>query len=442
MLRGNVSAEDKAGLDEILKLFNSRKQSYDKLLVESALVQENGIWKNFYTRLLPLSKEEGINEKILNYGDFLILRSTNDVDDFPKIVSALITQGKLAFRGSPEIVFDGIFEQRGNLISSDDEHSKLGWPSNLFKYVLTSNFYGRIPGQPLLKIDKPLFPDGFTAIFNVLGIDLTTNNGWQNAVIISLPNYKAKINNITIGSKYLTIKVTPKELPLEKLIGKLYCAREHRSNSTSILFPHEENTVATDFKPETMYFCLLDASSGENIDKRDVSFWWLGRELPKDVIVEMDEDDIMQTIGQGENNKIEFKEQIGQGQGQNQKIDELVESIVAFSNCSGGVVLVGVNDNSVVVGTTECNDMPNTIDRITNILRSRCEPPIEVDINKCILNTGNVLIIRAKEGHNKPYCLRDKGIYIRAGGTDRIATRAEVDEIYEKKKSLYNFGTI
>ena len=124
-----------------------------------------------------------------------------------------------------------------------------------------------------------------------------------------------------------------------------------------------------------------------------------------------------------------------------QKIDEFCESIVAFSNSSGGTVLIGVSDNGAIVGTTDCNDMPGVSDRIVNILRSHCEPPILTEINKCSLNEGNLLIVQVKEGNNKPYFLRDKGIYIRAGGTDRIATRAEVDDIYQKKNhGIGNFS--
>ena len=36
---------------------------------------------------------------------------------------------------------------------------------------------------------------------------------------------------------------------------------------------------------------------------------------------------------------------------------------------------------------------------------------------------------------NKPSTFRDKGVYVRAGATDRIATRAELDEFYRRPQS-------
>jgi len=33
--------------------------------------------------------------------------------------------------------------------------------------------------------------------------------------------------------------------------------------------------------------------------------------------------------------------------------------------------------------------------------------------------------------------VRDKGVYVRVGATDRIATRDELDEFYQKKYSSY-----
>ena len=42
--------------------------------------------------------------------------------------------------------------------------------------------------------------------------------------------------------------------------------------------------------------------------------------------------------------------------------------------------------------------------------------------------------MRINEGNNKPYNLKDKGVYVRKGSTDRIANRIELDEFYSNKK--------
>ena len=47
------------------------------------------------------------------------------------------------------------------------------------------------------------------------------------------------------------------------------------------------------------------------------------------------------------------------------------------------------------------------------------------------------MVIRVEEGRDKPYFVRERGPYIRANATDRIATRYEMDEIYRQKQSGY-----
>ena len=44
-------------------------------------------------------------------------------------------------------------------------------------------------------------------------------------------------------------------------------------------------------------------------------------------------------------------------------------------------------------------------------------------------------MLQIEEGRDKPYTLRDKGPYIRAGATDKITTRYELDEFYAQKRT-------
>ena len=45
-----------------------------------------------------------------------------------------------------------------------------------------------------------------------------------------------------------------------------------------------------------------------------------------------------------------------------------------------------------------------------------------------------VILLQIEEGKDKPYTIRDKEPYIRAGATDRIVTRYELDEFYTQKR--------
>jgi len=53
------------------------------------------------------------------------------------------------------------------------------------------------------------------------------------------------------------------------------------------------------------------------------------------------------------------------------------------------------------------------------------------------ISKGTV-IVTVPEGRDKPYAVRDKGVYIGTGATKRPATRYELDEIYSGKQSVTN----
>ena len=157
----------------------------------------------------------------------------------------------------------------------------------------------------------------------------------------------------------------------------------------------------------------------------DIILSW--ERLPKGVIIDVPEYEIKELIRHGETETVEFKGKIGKPQ-------EFVETIVAFANTKGGILLLGVDDHSKVVGIPE-NGYEDTI---TNILRSHCSPQVKCEISRRQLDEKDIIVIRVEEGKDKPYFVRDKGPYIRANATDRIATRYEIDEIYRPKQSRYN----
>jgi len=69
-------------------------------------------------------------------------------------------------------------------------------------------------------------------------------------------------------------------------------------------------------------------------------------------------------------------------------------------------------------------------DAITQILRSYCDPPLDVSIDEIQIRNLPVIVVTIPEGKDKPYAVKDKGVYIRSGATKRLATRYELDEMY------------
>ena len=185
--------------------------------------------------------------------------------------------------------------------------------------------------------------------------------------------------------------------------GKLYCEKDRAILKKDVFFDEKCKVIPTGFIPDYIYMYLLSKETNERLDFRIIHLRW--PTLPKGVILEITGEDIRQLIKQGENGRAEFKREIGKG------VDELVESVVAFANREGGIILVGVDDKANIVGIME----EGLEDRVIKILRSHCEPPIEPEMKIYLLDDENILVIQIKEGDDKPYTFRDRGVYVRAG---------------------------
>ncbi len=427
MLAGKVPDTDRIHLENMQAIFDRRKASYDKLLIQTALVKEADKWNNVFTKLIPLAKECQVEEKALNYEGFLVASIIADPNEFCSVLDQLVNRGTLQIRGCPEVQFEGsCYDKKGNYVPSYDDVFGLGWSANFWNFSPATGFQGRPPRDPLLAVNKPSFPDGSAAIRSVIGYDLVHREGYLGCVLVLLPNYRAKIMGLKIGPKETTIEVSTKDASKLDIIGKLYCESRKETLTKDVPFPEERQVIRTSFTPQSLYFYLLHHEDGELIDQREVALWWLGRPQSRDVTIEIAGEDVRQLVARGENDKVEYKRQIGK----ERELDEFIETVVAFANSSGGVILVGVDDNGKIIGVEE----ENLADRVNKVLRSHCDPPVITEISTNVVDDKNVFVIQVREGGNKPYVLRDRGVYIRVGATDRlITTRTELDEFYEQR---------
>src|SRR5207247_5668481 len=178
-----------------------------------------------------------------------------------------------------------------------------------------------------------------------------------------------------------------------------------------------------DFIPYYWQVYLLSKADGAIIDFRKVHASWPS--LPSGVVVDLGPADIEEILSRGENNQVEFKTDVSSKQ------DEFLETIVAFANTAGGTVFVGVNDNGKAVGIYD----QKFDELVHNLLRGRCEPSPDISIEKKQFDGKTIYLVRIDEGEEKPYNLRDRGFFVRAGSTDRLASRIEMDQIYSARGS-------
>lgn len=418
--------------EEIIKLLKERESSYGYVMVSTALSmsEKENIWKNIITEVEVLHKdEEKPPENKYNYKNFSLSKVILKSNDFVKLLDKIVEDNILAIKDLPEIKIEGAFEKADwmRLIPSNDRVFGLNWPCNGYNFA--SSTKESFPSGPFVSSNLPLFPDGRLAIRNMIGLDLSKYDQYCGNILIFLPKYKAKIKEIRIGSKQLTWKIVCKEVSSKDVLGKAYIEGEFgtKSEQFDITFGKETVVLPLKYEPQYIYVLLLDRRNDEIIDERRFYLAW--RELPPDVILEMSTEEIETIIKRGENEKIEFKINIPKS------TEELAKTVVAFANTFGGTILIGVNDNAEVLGFSDLKGE----ERLRNILRSYCEPPINPIIEIKNVQEKPILLIHVNEGKDKPYTIRGKGAFIRSGSTNRVTTRDELDEFFKKKGSYFYY---
>lgn len=105
----------------------------------------------------------------------------------------------------------------------------------------------------------------------------------------------------------------------------------------------------------------------------------------------MDENELKNLIEKHETEQLEFKPSLSQ-------INEIVESVSAFSNSSGGKILVGVSNSGKIIGIEAGKD---TIERLSNKIVSNTEPKVYPSISVREIERKKIIAIETGESSYK-----------------------------------------
>ena len=113
--------------------------------------------------------------------------------------------------------------------------------------------------------------------------------------------------------------------------------------------------------------------------------------------------------------------------------DNILKTVIAFANTSGGRILIGVDDNGEPIGVENIDDCYT---RVTNAVRDNILPDVTMFIKYAVNENKRIVEIIVSEGTNKPYFLKSKGmrpegVYIRQGAS---SAPASVDKIRQMIK--------
>ncbi len=140
-----------------------------------------------------------------------------------------------------------------------------------------------------------------------------------------------------------------------------------------------------------------------------------------------------------ENKTTEFKREY---------VEDIKNTIVAFANCDGGTLYIGVDDDGKVCGI---DNVDGTMLRVINAIRDTVRPDITmfVECRNDVMDEKSIVCITVQRGTARPYYLRGKGIrpegvYVRQGASTVPATDAAIlnmiketsGDSYETARSL------
>lgn len=117
-------------------------------------------------------------------------------------------------------------------------------------------------------------------------------------------------------------------------------------------------------------------------------------------------------------------------------IDDIKKEILAFANCEGGKLYIGVRDNGEVIGLENPDEAAL---QISNMVRDAIKPDLTMFLHYETLTIGkkSILSIDIQRGIERPYYiakkgLRPEGVYVRQGYSSVPATNTAIRKMIKE----------
>lgn len=141
----------------------------------------------------------------------------------------------------------------------------------------------------------------------------------------------------------------------------------------------------------------------------------------------MNRTELMEIIRNGENSGVEFKRD------DVQPVD-LAKEIVAFLNFQGGIILLGIDDDGTIRGTTR----QNLEEWVMNICRDKVKPEVIPYYEKVEIEGKVIAVCTFSQGlyvHHR-WHNQHRYYYIRVGSTSREASPEELQRLFQQRGQI------
>lgn len=141
----------------------------------------------------------------------------------------------------------------------------------------------------------------------------------------------------------------------------------------------------------------------------------------------LDIENLQSLINSGEGYNVEFKVRVPS------KVRELTEEICAFANADGGHLLIGVDDNGKVIGTTLENDKRSAIQGSI----SEISPALHCEMYAANIGDETLWVIDVPSGKDKPYIFSGS-IFVREGAnSQKLRTVEEMRNFFQEAIKIF-----
>lgn len=138
-------------------------------------------------------------------------------------------------------------------------------------------------------------------------------------------------------------------------------------------------------------------------------------------------------INKGEGKTLEYKRDLS-------SLKNIIKTIVAFANTSGGKILVGIEDKTkTVLGISDEESLYGD-EKITNSIYNNIQPQIIPEISFVEYLGNQIMVIDVFPGSKKPYYIKSIGVkngtYIRFSSTNRVASSDIIEELARSTRNI------
>lgn len=415
-----VREHDRKTLNRIQQIVSSRSHTYETAVQTTVLGKLDAGWRNLLTLFTFVPKGAVAPHRLEHkYGQVTVVRRLLSSSEMSALSEKLLDQSLLETGTEPERVErPGGFSLPDNSRTYPREWSQ--WPGDIFIHEPADHIWA--PQDPLTAVDHPYYPSLGHLLQFLLGIrSVSWMDYFKGRVIFVIPDFRARISKLVIGRNFLRAELDCPFAQLSQLVAKVYAENSALSLAQeTVLLTEPSFELRLDDKASLVSVALLFKATGELLHEKsfDEGRGWRDR----DVFIAISEQDIEQMLLTGENETIEFRQEI-----KNSAV-RLAKTVVAFANTRGGSIIVGVDDDHRVVGC----ETKGLADTVTNIIRSHCEPPISVTTEIVEYKHKPLFIIRVPKIEGQVYTVREHGPFIRANATSRPPASAELKRLFNQ----------